>query len=344
MNDVLPWLLSPLAWAYGAATRIRNARFDRSTVASVRASIPIISIGNITAGGTGKTPHVILLVRRLLKAKRNPAILTRGYRGTRENPADEVCEFREAIPGVNVVVDANRVRGAAVAHADFSADCAIMDDGFQHRRLRRALDIVLIDALNPWGGGRLLPAGRLRESPRGLARAGLIILTRSDAVDAARRVHVEREIDAFAPEVPRLSSRVIADRVVGADNVERPQSELKGMTVLAACGIGNPRGFDASLSALGADVARTCLFPDHHSYADRDLRSIIAAARDVRAVAVVTTRKDWVKLARLSAARSTEIPIVRLETRVELDDAAGLLDRLLRQALEQEKSQPRASP
>ncbi len=160
------WGLTPLSMVYAAGVGIRNLYYERARGAVHRAAIPVISIGNLTAGGTGKTPFVVEVVRRLRALERNPVILTRGYAAAPGETADEVLEFRETLPGVAVVVDPDRVRGAETAHEQHGADCVVLDDGFQHRRLGRDLDIVVIDTLDPWGGGLILPAGRLREPVR----------------------------------------------------------------------------------------------------------------------------------------------------------------------------------
>ncbi|MCG3126424.1 MAG: Tetraacyldisaccharide 4'-kinase [Phycisphaerae bacterium] len=327
-------LLAPLAALYTLATDCRNAIYDRLRWASSPPPIPVISVGNITAGGTGKTPLVIELVRRLRARGRDPAILTRGYRGARGQPADEVREFGESLPGTAVVVDADRVRGARTARAAHGADCAVLDDGFQHRRLRRQLDLVLIDALDPWGGGRLLPAGRLRERLAGLARAELLVISRANLAPPAQLDAIETRLARIAPAVPRIRAAVWPEALRAADGVEHPLDALAGRRVVPLCGIGNPESFLATLRGLGAEPCAVQVFPDHHAYRPAELARVSAAAAAAHAD-IVTTRKDWVKLSGMLRPGPHAPLIMRLEMRLELADPAGVLNLLLDQALEQ---------
>lgn len=332
------WLLSPAAWAYGVATRWRNARFDQRAARATIAPIPIISIGNLTTGGTGKTPMTIELVRRLQALGRRPAVLTRGYRGTVEQPADEVIEMRWALEDVPIVVDADRVRGARTAASEYGVDCAVLDDGFQHRRLARDLDVVLIDALDPWGGGRLLPAGRLRESPRGLSRAHAIIITRSNLVsrEVVRRVCAEAA--AQAPHKPILTAEVRATGLLTPDGGTEPLERLSGGAVCGVCAIGNPRSFTSTVESIGMRLTGMCTFPDHHAYTASDIGRILKHAGESGAAHVVTTRKDWVKLRPLLLDHPSAALFRAIEMRCAISDEPGIMDPLLRQAVERPRT------
>jgi tetraacyldisaccharide 4'-kinase len=327
------WLL-PIAAMYGAAIRLRNARYDRIPRASHAAPIPLISVGNLTTGGTGKTPFVILLVQRLIALGRRPAVLTRGYRGSAESPADEVLELRNALPQTPVIVDADRVRSAAAVARD-GADCAVLDDGFQHRRLRRDLDIVLIDALDPWGGDALLPAGRLREPTASLQRAHLIVLTRANLPELDAVARLREHVRQLAPQAPILDAAVDIERIVDAGGSSLSPDSLRPSRVVPVCAIGNPDAFAATVRSIAALVADGIRFRDHHRYRPADISRILDAAGRCRADAVVTTRKDWVKLRPLwPADAGRHPPLLRLDMRMTLNDPDDRLMPLLRRALE----------
>lgn len=306
--------------------RLRNAWYDQVPAASHDAGIPITCVGNLTTGGSGKTPLVMEIVTRLLAMGRKPAILTRGYRGRPDAPADEVLEYRAALPDVPVVVDPDRIKGAATARREHQADCAVMDDGFQHRRLRRSLDVVVIDALNPWGGGRLLPAGRLREPLVGLRRAGLIVINRVNLVKAVDVDQIEARLDALDVAAPRLRAGVTVARLV-EDRVSLPTERLEGRRIQPVCGIGNPAAFHRLLAGTGAELLPAMVYPDHYRYQPADAERIRSAAEAAGADAVVTSRKDWVKLGRLFEP-GAKPPLWRIDIRVELDDP-GVLDEAL---------------
>ncbi len=329
------WLLSPLSLLYAGVIRGRNLYYDRVSAAVRGAGIPVISVGNLTVGGTGKTPLVIEIVRRLRALGRRPAILTRGYKAGANQIADEVQEFHGALPGVPVVVNPDRVMGAATARDEHEADCLVLDDGFQHRRLARDLDLVLIDALRPWGGRWVLPAGRLREPLSGLQRADAIVITRANQVAA-------EEVDAIAVELRRWAGRppiwraaVVAESLVRQDGRRESPADLSGRRVLAVCGIGNPRTFEKLVSSLTGMPGRSFVFPDHHRYGAADAQAIRATASQVGADQVVTTRKDWVKLALLWPVDGVEL--AHLDVRLELQDADQDFDERLRRALEKHR-------
>lgn len=317
-------VLSPAAMAYGAVIRARNRYYDDSRHVR-RAVVPVVSVGNLTTGGTGKTPMVIWVASRLRERGRRPAVLTRGYRARPGHEADEVLELRHALPDVPVVVDADRVAGASRAVSAHGADCCLLDDGFQHRRLHRDLDIVLVDVLNPWGDGALLPAGHLREPPQALGRAGLVVLTRCNQAARARGDAVQAEIHAAAPAVRVLRANVQPARLFDLDRSEASPEELRHASVLSVCGLANPRTFETLLASSGARLVGSLRFADHHAYTQHDLDRIADAARTSNVSRVVTTRKDWVKLRPLALARRPRPPLVCLEMQTVLEDPVGLL-------------------
>ena len=324
-------LLAPLAWPYAAAMTWRNARFDRDASASHSAGVPVICVGNITVGGSGKTPIVIEIVRALIERDLRPAILTRGYgAGAGETP-DEVLEFRAALSDVPVVIDADRVAGARTACREYDVNCLVLDDGFQHRRLRRDLDIVLIDALSPWGGGLTLPAGRLREPLRGLRRAGLIIITRRNQIAAEQCAQIEEVLRDVGASAPVAYADAQAVSVEFDDGSRHDPHELSYSSVLPVCGIGNPRTFLRVVEELGGRVCTALLFRDHHRYGPRDVAQIVRCARRGGADVVLTTRKDWGKLAPLwsAAPDAGAIRLARLDVRLRVDDRDGALEAAL---------------
>lgn len=329
---LLVWSLLPFSALYALAMRVRNRHYDREE-SVIRVGAPVFSIGNLTVGGTGKTPLVIELLRKLLAAGRRPAVLTRGYAAAADRAADEVAELQLAMPEVPVVVGADRVASARRALAEGAADCFVLDDGFQHRRLGRDLDIVVIDALAPWGGGRVLPAGRLREPPDGLRRADVVVLSRANQAAAAALPEIEAEVRRLAPRAALLRTRVVACAVVGADGERVPLEGLAGRVVLPVCGIGNPQTFIRLVEELAARRVEPLVCRDHHAYSAADVAAIANTARRRSADAVLTTRKDWVKLAPLWRDRAAGVKLLRLDVRHVIEDEAGVLDALIERAL-----------
>ena len=326
--------LLPLALLYEGVIRLRNRHYERPGVAQ-RVGVPVISVGNVTVGGTGKTPFVIEVVRMLCELGRRPAILTRGYAARPGQEADEVRELRGALPETPIVVNLDRVAGAAVATREHRADCLVLDDGFQHRRLARELDIVLVDALSPWAGGMLLPAGGLREPRSSLRRAGVIVITRANQAPAERVQALRAQIEQIAPRATCLLARVVPVGAIDSEQRTVPADQLADRGVLAACAIGNPRTFEFSLASFGLPPRDLVTFPDHHAYSPGDVERLRATAERAGAGFVVTTRKDWVKLEPLWPDAGGPA-LLRLEVRVELEDEAPLRERL-KTALESDR-------
>jgi tetraacyldisaccharide 4'-kinase len=330
MDDLLmpvKSLLAPFTPLYAAVVRARAAAYGHGLLKVHDLPLPVVSVGNLTFGGTGKTPTVIALVRDLVRRGRRPAVLTRGYgrRGTSQlivvgpdpelavdRAGDEPLEMAGRLPGVPIVVDADRVRGGREA-TRLGADVLVLDDGFQHLRLARDLDLVLVDAGDPWGGGALPPRGRLREPLTALARASAVLVTKVPA-DAAPVVdHITDEVTRIAGARPLLTARLVASRVRTPSGWELPDV-LAGRRVLAFAGIGRPQGFVAVLEDAGAEVVATRWYRDHHRYVEGDLERVVADAA-ARGVIAVTTTKDAVKLP--SAA---QVWVVEAEMRPETGD------------------------
>lgn len=325
--------LAALALPYAAAVTIRNAAYDRGVAATRRAAVPVVCVGNLTLGGTGKTPLVAWAARQCLAGGRQPAIVSRGYGAARGQTSDEAAELALVLPGVAHVADRDRVAAAAEAVAR-GAEAIVVDDGFQHRRLARDLDIVTIDATDPFGCGHVFPRGMLREPLGGLARARAVVLTRSDTVDPGRR---EAIIEALAEACRDRGPRVWAQathtphRLRAATGRELPLDAVRGRRVAAFCGIGNPAAFRRTLERLGAEVVAFRPFPDHHAYSAADVAALGSLAADARADLALTTLKDLVKLPH-DMLRDT--PLAALEIAIEFLAGEAELDRLVQSAIQ----------
>src|SRR2546423_5259713 len=255
MNRAATIALTPLSGLYGLVVDRRSALYERGIFRQHRVPVPVISVGNITVGGTGKTPLVEWIARTLAAEGHRPCVVTRGYRrntkgriiasngidisATLHEAGDEAFMLAESLKGqAAVVCDSDRVAGANWAIENLKSDVIILDDGLQHRRIARDLDIVTIDAINPWGNGNLLPAGTLREPLAALSRADCFVITRADdAVQTAALRDELREINAEAPIFTSLTN--LSDTRIFATNVSAPV-ETRDHSVAAFCAIGNP--------------------------------------------------------------------------------------------------------
>jgi tetraacyldisaccharide 4'-kinase len=291
-----------------------------------RLGVPVVSVGNLSTGGTGKTPMCAWIAGELARRGLSPGILSRGFRAGPDGRNDEARLLDSLLPGIPHVQDKDRVRGgkALVARGCRSI---VLDDGFQHRRLHRDLDLVLVDATRPWGlpapdrGGEavraLLPRGLLREPPSSLARAHAIVLTRVSQAEPGGLEALDRELERVAPGVPVLRAD---HRPVGLRDENGRASgldALRGREVDLVSGIGNPEAFERTVKSLGAVVRTHRAFEDHHVYARRDLDGL-GAGRPI-----VTTAKDAAKLAAIGAKFSA------LEVAISFASGANVLEALL---------------
>ncbi len=292
-------VLSALAVPYAAAVSVRNVLYDRRLLPQRAATIPVVSVGNLTLGGTGKTPLVAWLARELIALGRRPAVVSRGYAARPDQTSDEAAELALLLPGVPHVADRDRAAAAERA-AGLGADVVLLDDGFQHRRLQRNLDILTIDATDPFGCNRLFPRGLLREPLAGLARSDAIVLSRADRLDADGRAAIRATVARARRGRPPAAWVEATHAPVGLRSfggAVAPLESLAGRRVLAFCGIGNPAAFRHTLSGLGAELVGFRSFADHHHYSNADLDSLAAEAATGDADLVVTTLKDLVRLA-----------------------------------------------
>jgi tetraacyldisaccharide 4'-kinase len=320
-------VLAPLGALYAASAAARAAAYGRGWLPSARLAGPVISVGNLSVGGSGKTPVVALVAAMLGDAGYPVAVLSRGYRGSfrgdclivgdgegvragAEEAGDEPVRLARALAGVVVAVGRRRDRVGRAVEARFGPRVHVLDDGFQHLRLRRDLDLVCASARDL--GDRPLPAGRLRESPSALARADLILL---DADGDARA----RLAAAHPGRVLRLHRRVLG--FFGLDGAARPAPACPFLL----CAIARPERFHADVTPRVGGVAGTAVFADHHLYTAADVAGVEALARAAGADAIVTTAKDAVRL-----PPSSRLPLLVLRIAAEVDEEALLRERVLR--------------
>jgi tetraacyldisaccharide 4'-kinase len=335
-------LLHLPALLFGAAARLRGGLYDRGLLPRWRVDAPVICAGNVSAGGTGKTPFTLHLARWFEARGRRPGVLARGHgrralsqtergqvqpAGATSPWSDEGRLYQLHCPGILHVEDPDRVRGAQRLVAA-GAEVILMDDGFQHRRLRRDLDCVLIDATQPWGlpwdsdgthaPAAFLPRGLLREPKAALARAALLVLTRCDQIPAQRLQRLCAELLYLAPAAAQLQTRHAPQALVALDGTRFGLERLQGRSVDLVSAIGNPAAFERTVTALGAEIALHRRFPDHHAYRAEDLVGLGQAGR-----LVLTTEKDLVKLQRLLPGA------LALSIELAIDVGAEVLDALL---------------
>jgi tetraacyldisaccharide 4'-kinase len=290
-EKLLCGLMSPLSLGYGIGSYFRLAAYSKGYVKRVRLPVPVVSIGNITCGGTGKTPMAIDVTRRLIAAGYKVAVLSRGYaRKSKqkitvvsngqgefalcEEAGDEPLLIALSVPEAIVIVGSSRVETAALAIEEYKADAIVLDDGFQHIRLERDLDVVLIDYNDDPENDTLLPAGRLREPLTALNRAKVVVITKVPLnPDEERLEKLRTQIRKYAERAEIVAARFVPKRLRTSTG-EAPLTQLKGQRVVAFCGVARPEGFAATLNQLGCTLMR-----------------------NANASSVVTTEKDMVKIA-----------------------------------------------
>jgi len=337
--SILRFFLATAAIGYSLVVRLRNFLYSKGLLKVHHVDAAVLCVGNITVGGTGKTPLVVWL-SNLLTQNYKCAILTRGYKATiQENKdlKDEIAILAENCPEVKVIINPDRVAGATEAIDKYAAKVLIMDDGFQHRRLARDLDIVAIDATQPFGFGKMLPAGLLREPVGSLKRAGAAVITRCDQVTENQLSELEQKLRAINPDIiiaksihapvsvvypetyvipareeiqkhgEQLDSclRSTIRRSAENDNIE----QLRGKKVFAFCGIGNPDAFFNTIKDIGAELVGSKAFDDHYDYTDTCLKRISEQARKSGADLILTTQKDWSKVVSKTEFQTSESKI-----------------------------------
>jgi tetraacyldisaccharide 4'-kinase len=327
-------ILPPLSSLYGVITRTRAVLYNRGTFRAAKLPKPVISVGNITAGGTGKTPLVEWVTKTLAASGKNVCVLTRGY--GRDNPknrvivsdgsqvfsnpdeaGDEPFLLAKNLEGIAAVIsDANRFSAGQGALKHLGSNCFVLDDGFQHMQLARDLNIVTLDATDPWGGKSMLPIGTLREPLSGLKRADCIVLTRCD--QALNLENIQTEAARLSGDRPIFRSKMVSRKFVPA-NASYSTSELS-KPVGAFCGVGNPTSFITQLKELGYQPVVQKFFLDHHRYTQADVDELVELANRAGAQCLITTAKDAVKLQNLNL----QLPVFFLDIEIEIDNADEL--------------------
>jgi len=332
-------LLALLSIPYGLVVRVRNWLYDTGVRAERRVDRPVLCVGNLTTGGTGKTPAVEYIVRWFRERGARPAILSRGYRA-RDGRNDEARMLARHLPDVPHRRHPRRIRAALEAIKLDGANVLVLDDGFQHRRLARFANLVVVDATCPFGYGHLLPRGLLREPLAGLRRADAVLVTRCDLVPEATVQAIVERLRRLAPRAPVATSRHKPVSVAAhPDGVPEPVGVLSGKRAGLFCSIGNPAAFRSAVERLGAAVAWSAEFPDHHWYTAADVAGIVRAEN--RPVEVfVTTEKDAVKLGNLWPG-NRRLMVLRVELELLSGEArlASLLAEALRAATYDEREE-----
>ena len=320
-SPIARMLLWPLGLLYGAVMRLRTALYRCGLLRSRRLQGTVISVGNLTVGGTGKTPMVLWIAERLATEGHRPAILTRGYRGlgqrgAAQTSADEVALLRQRLNGrAQFGQGKDRYKNGAALSKN-GAEWFILDDGFQHLELQRDADIILLDATDPFGGGAILPAGRLREPRSGLARADIVIITRASHAPALETV-VHRFTSA-----PVFYAQARLDTVLRVPSMIEvlPESERRQCKFFAFCGIGNPGAFFDDLKNWGFSVVGERSFADHHRYSSAEIRDLESTATASGAHALICTEKDVFNLP-LSLAAALPVYACRIRMALNNEDA-----------------------
>lgn len=315
--------LVPCAIPYWLASQAKNWLFDSGWRSVHQSSLPTISVGNLSVGGTGKSPTVAWVAGLLRKSGVRVAVLSRGYGQLEHGQNDEALELEILFPDVPHLQHWDRVASSRIAEEEFQMEALLLDDGFQHRRLGRDLDIVLIDASDPPRARRVLPWGLFREPMSNLKRAQIVILTRVEDAQPGELAALRRATRRFAANSLHLEASFAPRRLFQFHGADRDCSVLKGKKILAFCGIGNPEAFFSSLAdRVGAEVLATKVWPDHHAYAIEDVVQMEAWTGGFDSVDfIVCTMKDAVKL---QVAKLNGVPLVALQIELHLTPTGEL--------------------
>ena len=342
MNGATKLALAPLSFIYGLGVRVRNALYRRGMLRTLEVGAPVISVGNLTVGGTGKTPLVEWIANQLAQRDLRVTVLTRGYgrkssgrvvvsdgsmiRSNVDESGDEPFLLAQNLNGrAAVICDADRVAAARWVIANLRTDVFILDDAFQHQRIKRDLNVLTIDATNPWGDRSLLPKGKLREPVDELSRADCVVITR--AVDSSVN-ELRSEIESKWPGLPTFVSCI---EIAGLQKLDEMNSSpevnmMKTTPVAAFCGIGNPESFFSLVRGAGYQLKDTSAFRDHYNYQQADIDRLVNHAAHNGAEAVFTTAKDAVKLKSLSFA----LPCYVVNIAMKIEDDERFLKYIIR--------------
>ncbi len=315
---ILRFFFGIAAQVYSIVIAVRNFLYSKRWLKIYRSNAVVISVGNITTGGTGKTPLVIRLCKEIISDSKfqisdsQCVILTRGYKTTQDSGlktqdyGDEPAVLAESCPEAKVIVNPDRVAGADEAVEKFGAKVLIMDDGFQHRRLARDLDIVTIDGTLPFGYGRMLPAGLLREPAAALKRANAVVITRCDQARETELCQLEEKLQRINPKMVIARSKHAPVCAKSIDNKEIGLEELKSKKIFAFCGIGNPDAFFNTIKNIDVRLVGSKVYNDHFHYTDDCLADICEQAKRLKADLILTTQKDWFSSPLSTAANAND--------------------------------------
>lgn len=327
----------PFSIIYSSLAKTRAGLYGKGVFDSHRASCRVVSVGNITPGGAGKTPLVIAIARGAAARGLTAVIITRGYRGKLRAKAalvqansdsadmgDEPVMIAAALPNVPVIKSPKRKHGAIFAAGIFRPDVIILDDAFGHLAIRRDVDIVVVDAPRGFGNGKCFPSGPLREPLSALSRASAAVITRCDAAPPEQAEKIKSTIKRQSPACEIFEANTsIAGLVKNIGEEPFSADALKGKRVVAFSGIGSPASFRSTIESIGAILTTAMNFGDHHFYSDSDLAEITGAAKSAGAEFAVTTEKD---LARLGGRRPAGIEVVAPRIDMEVNDIKCLID------------------
>ena len=334
--------LSTLTYPYSVVLNTRNIIYKSGVVKSTRLPVKVISIGNITTGGTGKTPLVEFMARYLLEKNKKVAVLSRGYGGknhlqkNNDNVNDECLILRENLQNVPVLAGKDRVKNGEIAIRDFDVDCLLLDDGFQHLKLKRDLDIVVIDSLNPFGGENLIPRGSLREPLKNLGRADLFIISHCNQSNeqAIKSIYTKlNHINSDAPVCESIHRPVHLESITDG-SIQGPEW-LMGKRIYGLSAIGNPESFTYTLKGLGADLIKHRKFHDHHNYNREEIDDVVSEAKTLGADAIVVTQKDIVKIRKMNINESN---LLSLKIEVQITKGIEFYEEAIDRALNSSKT------
>ena len=334
--------LSTLTYPYSAVLNTRNILYKNGVLKSTKLPVKVISIGNITTGGTGKTPLVEFMARYLLEKNKKVAILSRGYGGNNSlqknnnNVNDECLILRENLQEVPVLAGKDRVENGERAIRDYGVDCLILDDGFQHFRIKRDLDIVAIDSLNPFGGENLIPRGSLREPLKNLGRADMFIISHCNQSNKQTIKSIYKKLNHMNIDAPVCES---IHRPVNMENITDGSilelEWLKRKRVYGLSAIGNPESFAYTLKELGADLIKHRKFHDHHAYTKEEIDDVVSEAKTLGADAIVVTQKDIVKIRNMDIK---DFNILSLKIEIQITKGIELYEEAIDKILNVEQN------
>ncbi len=306
MLNFVSIVLIPFSWLFAVIVRIRNWCYDAGILPVQQVSVPVVSVGNMTTGGTGKTPLIEYLIRTLTEMGKTVAVVSRGYGrstygtqivsdgktllGNASTAGDEPWQIARKFPGVAVIVDEKKVRAAQLA-SRYAVNVILLDDGFQHRALKRDMDIVVLDSTKDVRSMRVLPAGHRREPMSSLKRATMLAFSRCSQPG---RTHPEYSRYTNAPS---LCMNAVPKKLISFSGNQTLQlTGCQGKSCVAFAGIGNPTSFEATLKNIGFTVMEFVEYPDHHRYSESDIAAIGEKVKRLRPDILITTEKDAMRL------------------------------------------------